>query len=144
MGTIIVLVALVRHVFRYPSGSPVTTGSSASREEQNTCRAETASSDNTNVVRGQQITCTYSDWFIWQHQRCERTADNVHIQRLVYLTTPAWNKYCVHTETGLSDSTSLEQILCTHRDWFIWQHQLGTNTVHIQRLVYLTAPAWNK
>ena len=58
--------------------------------------------------RTEHAPCIYS--FVGQHQRCERTANNVHTQRLVYLTElTLWadiaNK--VDRGTGLSDSSNV-------------------------------------
>ena len=50
----------------------------------------TGLSDSTNL---EQITCTYTDCFIWQHQL---GANNVHIHRLVYLTAPTLWGNSVH------------------------------------------------
>ena len=53
------------------------------------------------------------------------------------------SKQRAHTETGVSESTNVvrtQKLTCTYRDWFIWQNQLGTNDVHIQRQLHSAAP----
>ena len=54
---------------------------------------ETGLSESTNVVRGHSKQPAHTvTGLSGQHQRCEDTEINVHIQRLVYLAEPTWNK----------------------------------------------------